>query len=314
MILKYAVKDKDAGRKVYSIMRHELSVSAALTRRLKQVDGIFINGESVYTDRLVSSGDTVEIDITAAEPPCDILPESGDITILYEDSGLVAVNKPPGLITHPSRAKYTGTLANFLAGYLLETAGDGRCHAVGRLDRDTSGVVLFSKNSYMKARASEALAGEDAEKEYLALVCGAMDASTGVVDMSIKREREGNMRRITASDGQRAVTHYRTLDTAVIEGYLVSLLQLRLETGRTHQIRVHMHAAGHPILGDILYHTDESRAISERLGISSQALHARHLTFTEPVSGKRLIIEAPAPKVFSIHKANKNSTDQFLKY
>lgn len=305
MVLKYAVKDKDAGRKVYSIMRHELSVSAALTRRLKQVDGIFINGASVYTDRLVSPGDTVEIDITAAEPPCDILPESGEITILYEDSGLIAVNKPSGLITHPSRAKYTGTLANFLAGYLLESAGDGRCHAVGRLDRDTSGVVLFSKNSYMKARTSEALAGQDAEKEYLALVCGAIDVSSGVIDMPIKREREGDMRRITAPDGQRAVTHYRTVDMAVIKGHLVSLLQLRIETGRTHQIRVHMHAMGYPILGDILYHTDESRAVSERLGIASQALHARRLTFTEPVSGKRLVIEAPAPEVFSIHKEYK---------
>lgn len=314
MILKYAVKGEDAGRKVYSIMRHELSVSAALTRRLKQVSGIFVNGEMVYTDCLVSLGDTVEIDITAAEPPCDILPELGEIYILYEDSGLIAVNKPSGLITHPSRAKYTGTLANYIAGYLLETAGDGRCHAVGRLDRDTSGVVLFSKNSYMKARASEALTGQDAVKEYLALVCGATDASSGVIDMPIKRESEGNIRRITAPDGQRAVTHYRTVDTAVIEGHLVSLLQLRLETGRTHQIRVHMHAAGYPVLGDILYHTDESRAVSERLGIASQALHARRLQFTEPVSGKRLIIEAPAPEVFSIHKENEISTDQFLKY
>lgn len=298
MVLKYDVKESDSGRKIQSIMRRELDISAALTRRLKQVNGILLNGQPVYTDRIVASGETVEIDITAAEMASDVVPEQGALQILYEDAGLIAVSKPSGMITHPSRAKYTGTLANIVAGYLQETTGDGRSHAVNRLDRDTSGVVLFAKNSHMKARAAEALAAPDAEKEYLALIHGVMDAPSGTIDMPIKRQSEGDMLRIPAPDGQRAVTHYETINTAIAEGYSVSLLRLHLETGRTHQIRVHCHAVGHPILGDILYYTDASRTLSLALGIHAQALHARSLSFTEPVSGTPLNLTAPVPEVF----------------
>ncbi len=299
MILTYKANESDSGRKVYSIMRRELHISAALTRRLKQAGAIFLNGLPAFTDRLVSPGDTLTIDIAAAEPPCDNIPEEGGLDILYEDNGLLAVNKPPGMLTHPSRAKNTGTLANIVAGYLLKTAGDGCCHAVNRLDRDTSGVVLFAKNSHMKARASSALSLPDAEKEYLALVCGAMDAPSGVIDKPIRRLTEGDMLRVTAPDGQRAVTHYETIGTAVFREWTVSLLRLRLETGRTHQIRVHMHDAGHPILGDLLYATEESRASAEALIIASQTLHARRLSFTEPVSGRRLDLTAPVPELFA---------------
>lgn len=299
MILSYKVGEDDGGRKVYTILRRELGVSAALTRRLKQADAIFLNGQPVFTDRIVSAGDTLTVDIAAAEPPCDNIPERGELHVLYEDAELIAVGKPPGLLTHPSRARYTGTLANFVAGYLLETTGSGCCHAVNRLDRDTSGVVLFAKSSHMKARASAALAAPGAEKEYLALVCGKMEPPDGAVDLPVKRLAEGDMRRVAAPDGQRAVTHYETVGTALVEGHTVSLLRLRLETGRTHQIRVHMHAAGHPVLGDILYNTEESRAVSESLGITTQALHARRLAFTEPVSGARLDLSLPVPEVFA---------------
>jgi 23S rRNA pseudouridine1911/1915/1917 synthase len=296
MILTYNVGEADAGKKVYTVLRRELLVSAALTRRLKQAGAVRLNGRPVFTDRVVSAGDIVTADIAAAEPPCDNIPEKGELHILYEDAGLIAVGKPSGMLTHPSRARNTGTLSNLVAGYLSETAGSGCCHAVNRLDRDTSGVVLFAKNGYMKARASAALTAADAEKEYLALVCGVMEPPCGILDMPIKRLNKGNMLRVAAPDGQRAVTHYETIGTARIKGRAVSLLRLRLETGRTHQIRVHLHAAGHPVLGDTLYCTAESRRVSESLGVASQALHARRLTFTEPVSGARLTVIAPSPK------------------
>lgn len=299
MVLRYTASEHDGGRKVYSIMRRDLRISAALTRRLKQADGIRVDGCSVYTDRVVVPGETVELDITAAEPPCDLVPEQGPVDILFEDTGLIAVSKPSGIITHPSHARYTGTLANFVAGYLERTAGDSRCHAVNRLDRDTSGVVLFAKNSYMKALSSDALAQSDAKKEYCALIYGIMEKPNGSIDLPIERECEGDMRRIVSPDGQHAVTHYETLGTASINGFSVSLLSLILETGRTHQIRVHCHHLGHPILGDILYHTPVSREASDSLGITSQALHARRLTFTHPVTYTPIVIEAPEPLVFS---------------
>jgi 23S rRNA pseudouridine1911/1915/1917 synthase len=298
MLLNYTASESDAGRKVYHVMRRELMISDTLTRRLKQAGAIFADGMPVFTDRRLAAGETLSVDIAAAEPVCDIVPEQGSLEILYEDSGLVAVNKLPGVLTHPSHARYTGTLSNFVAGYLLEKTGDGRCHAVNRLDRDTSGVVLFAKNSYMKARAIEALAAADAVKEYLALVAGAMEESSGTVDLPIRRLKEGDMLRVVAPDGQRAVTRYETISVKRFGGDAVSVLRLRLETGRTHQIRVHCLALGHPVLGDSLYASDASRALSARLGIATQALRACTLTFTEPISHQKLLLTADPPEWF----------------
>ena len=298
MILTFTAGPPDDGRTVYSVLRRELRLSQTLTRRLKQTDGIRVGGRLVYTDYRLTPGETVEADLAAAEPPCDIVPENGPLDILYEDDGLIAVNKPAGLLTHPSRARYTGTLANAIAGHLRESSGDARCHAVNRLDRDTSGAVLFAKNSHLKALASQALQAPEAEKTYLALVYGVMDPPLGIQDAPIKRLREGDMLRVPAPDGQKAVTHYDTLSVFTTAGSEVSLLKLSLETGRTHQIRVHCLAAGHPVLGDGLYCTPASLAVSDELGIVTQALHAHRLTFMEPVSGKRLSLMAEPPEVF----------------
>ena len=306
MIITYTATEKDIGRTVYSIARRELCVSAALLRRLKAADAISVSSVPVFTNYVLSPGETVTFDISAAEPPCDNIPEQGDIDILFENEGLLAVNKPVGILVHPSRSKNTGTLSNFVAGY-LGTQGDGSlvfpeehkrtvplcsCHAVNRLDRDTSGVVLFAKNSYMKALASEALSGQSSTKEYLALVYGILP-ERGVIDAPIRRLEERNMLRITSQDGQRAVTHYETISVSKIGEEYISLARLRLETGRTHQIRVHCLHIGYPVLGDKLYSTEKSRALSMMLDISTQALHAYKLGFTEPLSGQYIEIKAP---------------------
>lgn len=289
MILTYNAAAGDAGRQVYSVLRHAFRLSETMTRRLKQAGAILVNGSPVFTVHRLVAGETLTVDLAAAEPPCDLVPEDGFLDNLYEDDGLLAVNKPSGMLTHPSRARYTGTLANLAAGYLQKTTGDGRCHAVNRLDRDTSGVVLFAKNSYMKARASEAIAEPDAKKEYLALVHGLVKPAFGTIDLPIKRLREADMLRVAATDGQRAVTHYETVGSGFSSAGSVSLLHLTLATGRTHQIRVHCLALGHPVLGDHLYATDASRALSASLGIETSALHARRLTLTEPVSNRQLV-------------------------
>ncbi len=295
MNLSYTAGEQDSGKTVYTILRRELMISETLTRRLKQAGAIFVDGQPVFSNRIVEPGEIVTADLAAAEPPCDVVPEDGDLNILYEENGMLAVNKPAGLLTHPSRARYTGTLANRVAGYLLRTTGDGRCHAVGRLDRDTSGVVVFAANSYMKARLSHALGQQDAKKVYLALVYGVVDEPTGVIDRPIRRLQERDMRRIVAPDGQRAVTYYETLGVRNVNGLPVSLLRLTLETGRTHQIRVHCHDAGHPILGDVLYYTAASRTLSAALGIDTQALHARRVSLTLPLSGEYLTVKASLP-------------------
>jgi 23S rRNA pseudouridine1911/1915/1917 synthase len=287
-------------------------VSATLTRRLKAAGAISVSGALVFTDYKLSPGETLSVDITAAEPLCDCLPEKGNLEILFENEGLLAVNKPAGIIVHPSRSKNSGTLLNFAAGYLGTQKADSTglcereegeatpiltaapCHGVNRLDRDTSGVVLIAKNSYMKALASKALSESSAVKEYLALVYGAMQEN-GVIDAPIRRLMERNMLRITSQDGQRAVTHYEPIKIISAGDSSATLLRLRLETGRTHQIRVHCLHAGHPVLGDRLYCTDESRKASQAFGVEAQALHAHKLAFEEPLSGNPVEITAPAP-------------------
>ena len=326
MVLKYVALDKDENRTVHCVMRKELNISATFMRRLKFAGAISVSGISAYTNHKLSPGEIVRIDIAVAEHPCDNLPENGEVEVLFENEGLLAVNKPSGILVHPSRSRYTGTLSNFVAGYLLrgnqnggsqapETRSDEpiscphACHAVNRLDRDTSGVVLFAKNSYMKSIAAEALSASDARKEYLALVCGEMPLS-GTIDVPIRRMEERNMLRIPSPDGQRAVTHYKTLCTSKSGEHTYSLVKFILETGRTHQLRVHSLHLNHPILGDKLYNNNESIAASQALGIETQALHAKFLTFKEWLSQK--IIEISAP--WGLQKYTCNLAPDMLTY
>ena len=292
MILSYTVPD-GSERKVHTILRRELRASAALVRRLKLCNGIFANGEPVFTDRMLSPGDVLTADISACEPECDIVPEHGEIHILYEDEGMLVLNKPCGMLVHPSRAKYTGTLSNFAAGYLLEKEGSGVVHAVNRLDRDTGGVVVFAKNSYMKAVLSDALGENTAEKRYIAVVFGEMHPVGGIIDAPIKRLCDMDMLRGVSPDGQRAVTHYETVSVREVNGQKISKLHLKLETGRTHQIRVHCTYKGCPLLGDCLYYTEESNKLSAELGTHEQMLHAFYLKFVHPLTNLPMEFHAP---------------------
>lgn len=292
MILSYRVPAEDSGRKVQSVLRKDMHLSAALVRRLKLVHGIFVNDVPVYTNHILCAGDTVTADVTMAEQPSDLVPQISPLEIIFENDGIIAVNKASGIITHPSRAQYTDTLANYVSGYLEKTCGDGRCHAVNRLDRGTSGIVLFARNSYIMERCVAALRDNNAQKEYIAIVYGVFDDTEGIVDMPISRPDPRDIRREATPDGQAAVTRYKTLTTGLLNGEPVSVISLILETGRTHQIRVHCLHTGHPVLGDRIYHTVQSKLLSDTLGLSSQALHARTLVFTEPVENKHLTLNA----------------------
>ena len=292
MILSYRVPAEHGGRKVQSVLRKDMHLCAALVRRLKLVHGIFVNDVPVSTNYILNAGDTVTADVTMAEQPSDLVPQSGPLEIIFENDGILAVNKPSGIITHPSRTQYTDTLANYVSGYLDNKYGDGRCHAVNRLDRGTSGIVLFAKNSYMMERCAATLREENAQKEYLAVVYGVFDDPDGVVNMPISRPDPRDIRREAGPEGQNAVTRYKTLATGTLNGEPVSVLSLILDTGRTHQIRVHCLHTGHPVLGDGIYHTVQSKLLSDSLGLSSQALHAGKLIFTEPVENMHLTLNA----------------------
>ena len=302
MTVSYTVPEAESGRTVYSVLRHTLGFSAAMTRRLKNAAAIHVDGQNVFTTHVLRCGQHVLLSLDAAEPPCGVEPEDGPLEVLYEDDGLLAVNKPEGCLTHPSHARYTGTLAGFVCGYLAAHGGLPCCHAVNRLDRDTSGVVLFAKNSYMMERLSAALQAPEAGKEYLALVLGVPSPAGGVIDLPIARASAQDLRRIVAPGGQRAVTRYETVCSGPCGGETVSLLRLRLMTGRTHQIRVHCQAMGFPLLGDRLYGTGASAAFSQHLGLTAHALHAETLSFVHPLTGLAVRLRAPLrrPKILDI--------------
>lgn len=290
MIIYHTITPGEHGSELGNVLRRSLSLSAASVRRLKQSDGIKLNGRTAYTNFRVSQGERLVI--TLHERECGIVPQMGHIDILYEDRWLLALNKPVGMLVHPSRAKYTETLSNYAYGYLQSNSADG-CHTVNRLDRDTSGAVLLAKNAHAKNLAIAALKLPESSKDYLAVVWGAPEEKQGIIDLPIRRLRERDMLRIVAPDGQRAVTEYRVLAQSEHLGQRLSLISFRLVTGKTHQIRVHCHAEGFPILGDGLYYTQASRDLSDSLGVQGQLLHSRLLTLRHPITSENLCIEAP---------------------
>ena len=279
MILRYTVPAEEEGRTLESVLRSTLRLSAAQMRRLKAADAFLVNGEPVYADRLLRQGDALTLPMTEPEPAFP--PEEGPLTVLFEDEHLLAVDKPRGIILHPTHSRFTGTLANLAWGHIRASGGDG-CHAVNRLDRDTGGVVLFAKNAWACSR----MAGAVEDKRYLAAVCGVPEAPEGCIDLPIRRLSERDMKRVTAPDGQSARTDWRLL--ASRDG--LSLLELRLHTGRTHQIRVHCAAMGWPLLGDRLYGTKVSLERSEALGETMQALWCVRMTFRHPLDGRSLTL------------------------
>ena len=282
---------EEGGAALLHILRYSMGLSAVAVRRLKAHNGLEVDGVSRFTNYEVSPGETVTALISLAEKEGDSLPERGPLEVLFEDESLIAVNKPPGCIVHPSRSRIEGTLSNFVAGYLQQNGQRPICHIVNRLDRDTSGAVLFAKNAHVKAQAVKALAV--GEKRYTAIIWGVLTPPEGVIDLPIRRVQERDMRRIVAPDGKRAITRYRTLAQGQAGGQIYSVLELILETGRTHQIRVHCLAQGTPLVGDPMYCIPESRTWSAELGIDRQLLHSHRLSFAHPMTGQPMVIDAP---------------------
>lgn len=266
--------------KLLSILRQELSMSSTLVKRLKYKNAYRVNGEPVRTDFLVKPGDEVTVRL---DEPTPVYPaEDGDLHILYEDEWLIAVDKPAGMLVHPSSARNTGTLANRLTAYYQKTGQPCAIHPVSRLDRDTFGVVLLAKNAHVHALLCAQSKAGKIEKTYHAAVCGVPPAAEGILDAPIARKAPPSMLRCIRADGKEAKTRCRLLRT---DGRL-SLLELQPLTGRTHQLRVHCAHFGFPILGDPQYGSEISRAVSARLGLPYQQLCAARLAFRHPMTGK----------------------------
>ena len=264
------------------ILREEMGLSAGLMNRLKWTGALKVNGQSVHTDFPVQPGDTVTAVVEEESPdyPAEDLP----LTILYEDDFLLAVDKPQGMLIHPSSARNTGTLANAVAGYYRRTGSTGAFHPLTRLDRDTFGIVLVAKNGY----ACALLQRSRPRKTYHALTLGGPKDDWGTIDAPIARKPLPSLLREIRPDGKPSRTEYRVLE----RGEALCRLALTPVTGRTHQLRLHCAYMGFPIVGDPQYGSAEALTWAERLGVSGQQLCAKRLELSHPVTGQALVLES----------------------
>ena len=266
-----------------SFLREEMQMSAGLTNRLKWQEKLFVNGVAVHADYAVQPGDII---IAALDEPAPEYPaEDGPLTVLYEDEHLLAVDKPAGMLIHPSRSRFTGTLANFVQGYYQKTGQTCAFHPLTRLDRDTFGVVLLAKNAHIHSLLSTR---GDMQKIYHALVWGCPEAPSGVIDAPIARLPLPSLLRQVHPEGKPSVTEYTLLERRGD----ISRLALRPITGRTHQLRVHCAYMGFPILGDPQYGSEASQTASRQLGLTHQLLCAKAIAFCHPVTGEKMEIHS----------------------
>lgn len=277
--LKYIVSKKDNGTTVAHILRDRLDVSARLLNKLKMNEKILVNSIAVFSNFIVKTGDIVEVKIDFVETDF-IEPQKMDLDIIYEDEYFLAINKSSNMVVHPCSTHPSYTLANGVKYYLNNNK---KIRAINRLDRDTSGIVLFAKNEYIQELM---IKDKNIKKEYIAIVDGILKDEEGTIDAPIARKPDSIMERCISEEGQRAITHYKVIDT--IDNKL-SVVRLILETGRTHQIRVHLKSLGTPILGDTLYGLPSTL-------ISRQALHAYKMTFVHPITKEEICIVASLPE------------------
>lgn len=261
-------------------------ISQAKFRR----DGIQVNGLPARINYVIMPGDVVEVKVEEEDiSSAHLVSFPGELEILYEDEDLLAVNKPAGLVVHPAHGHYEDSLANIVMYHFKKRGEQVRIRCVGRLDKDTSGIVLFAKNQTAAGRLGRQREQGEYGKEYLAITCGIPEKREGRITVGIRKDQEKLNRMEPSEDGMYAVTNYQV----VREGENHALVRVTLETGRTHQIRVHMAWLGHPLLGDSLYGTEESGAEAE---LDRAALHAWKITFYHPFTGIKICLEAPLPE------------------
>jgi 23S rRNA pseudouridine1911/1915/1917 synthase len=259
--------------------------SRAAAQRLIDGGRVRVDGEERPKRHTLRGGEAIEVE-EAAEPAAADVPEAR-FAIAWEDEHLLVVDKPAGVVVHPARGHAAGTLAQALAVHGAAGGPEGRRGIVHRLDRDTSGLLVVARSETVRAALQSALRRRRIEREYLALVEGRPSARSGTIEAPLGRDRRVRTRMSTdTAEGRAAVTHFAT--ERVLEGF--TLLRVRLETGRTHQIRAHLKAIGHPVAGDPEY----GRA--GLLGLPRQFLHAERLAFDHPVTGERIDVRSPLPE------------------
>lgn len=290
---KYIVKNESQGKRLDKyVTEQNTEITRTAVQRLIDEKNILVNGKEQKASYKVNENDVVEVEVPEPKK-IEIKAEDIPIEVIYEDSDIVVVNKPKGMVVHPGNGNLDGTLVNAIMakceGSLSGIGGEIRPGIVHRIDKDTSGLLIVAKNDKAHVNLSEQIKEHKVKKTYIALVRGVVKENEATIDMPIGRSKTDRKKMAVCKDGKNAVTHIKVLKRW--EHY--TLLQVNIETGRTHQIRVHLSYIGYPIIGDYTYSNGKNE-----FGVVGQCLHAQKLEFKHPITNKIMELEAPLPKYF----------------
>ena len=281
------VTPERAGQKVDTLLRKALGLSGTVIRRIKWLDdGILLDGERVFTSQRVEPGQVLTVRLSDPERRSGVVPAPGPLDIVYEDGDMLVLNKAPGMLVHPGAGHFADTIGNFLLDYYDRTGVEADFHPVHRLDKGTSGLMVMAKHPHAQEVLKNQLHTSEFRRIYLAVCLGGPAEERGTVDAPIGMAEGSIVARAVRPDGLPARTHYRVLERRGDR----ALVRLELETGRTHQIRVHMAYLGCPLAGDFLYGTEDKDLIPR------PALHSSELTVRQPVTGEVLTFTCPLPE------------------
>ena len=289
---KIEVNENDVGKRIDAYLAENTEYSRTNIQRLIENEKILVNEKKTKVSYKVQEKDEITIKI---EKPKEISLEAQDIPVdvLYEDDNIIVLNKPKGMVVHPANGNPDGTLVNAVMAICKDSlsgiGGEVRPGIVHRLDKDTSGVIIVAKNDKAHINLSEQIKNHEVEKTYIALVKGFVKENEATINMPIGRSIKDRKKMAVNKNGKNAVTHFKIIKR--FKNY--TLLEVKIETGRTHQIRVHLSEIGYPIVGDAVYSNGKNE-----WKIEGQCLHAKSLKFKHPITGKEMFIEAPLPKYF----------------
>lgn len=284
MELVYIKNKNDNYKIIDDVLKNEFSISSKLRLKLIKNNKIFLNNEICDTRNQIKTNDNITINLDFEEKNSNIVPKKMNLNIIYEDEWLLVINKPSGIPVHPSILHFEDSLSNGIKFYFDSINLKRKIRPVNRLDKNTSGLVVFAKCEYIQERLIKQMENTQFKKEYLALASGIFTNKKGTINLPIARKENSIIERCIDKNGQPSITHYEVLKE--FDNY--SLVKCTLETGRTHQIRVHMKNIGHPLLGDDLYNGPTNL-------ISRQALHCYNLQFIHPITKQIISLNANLP-------------------
>ena len=284
MYLEYKVIDNKYTN-INQILKQEFKLSAKLMHKVISNKFVLLNNIPIDTRTIPNNGDIIKVDLNYEEENDNIVPTKMELNILYEDDGLLILNKPAGIAVHPSILHFKDSLSNGVRFYFDSIGLKKKIRPVNRLDLDTSGIIIFAKNEYIQECLIKQMNSHILKKEYIAIVSGILKEKTGTINLPISRKDGSIIERCISENGQTAITDYSVIN----ELNNMSVIKFVLQTGRTHQIRVHFSAIGHPLIGDSLYGSKSDL-------INRQALHSYHISFIHPISNKVIDIYCELPE------------------